>query len=79
MVELCQKCGLSRPCFNAGDFCDGLTFQARMRSAQSGGTDFIAKPFSLMELAVKALMHLLSGQLRQVTPGFQPLARNPGP
>jgi DNA-binding response OmpR family regulator len=34
-------------------------FDTRTRSSLSGGTDFIAKPVLLMELAVKTLIHLL--------------------
>ena len=34
-------------------------FDSRIRSASSGGSDFIAKPFMPTELAVKALFHLL--------------------
>jgi CheY-like chemotaxis protein len=46
-------------------------FEARVRSAQSGGDDFIAKPFLLIELEVKALTHALRGQLKAAPPGFQ--------
>ena len=38
--------------------------QMRAQSMLSGGTDFIAKPFQFMELAVKSLQHLLRSQLR---------------
>lgn len=34
-------------------------FDSRIRSASSGGTDFIGKPFLPKELAVKALVHLV--------------------
>ncbi len=34
-------------------------FESRVRSADSGGNDFIGKPFLPRELAVKALIHLL--------------------
>ena len=45
-------------------FVTGLTdFESRARSTLSGGNDFIAKPFLFMELAVKALTHVLRGQL----------------
>jgi len=38
-------------------------FESRTNSMMSGGNDFIAKPFLFMELAVKALMHVLRGRL----------------
>ncbi|HWX21766.1 MAG TPA: response regulator [Candidatus Binatia bacterium] len=45
-------------------FVTGLTdFESRANSTMSGGNDFIAKPFLLIELAVKALIHLLRVQL----------------
>jgi DNA-binding response OmpR family regulator len=45
-------------------FVTGLTdFESRVNSTMSGGNDFIAKPFLFMELAVKALVHLLRRQL----------------
>jgi len=37
-------------------------FEARANSTMSGGNDFIAKPFLFIELAVKALIHILRGQ-----------------
>jgi len=37
----------------------------RAKSTLSGGTDFIAKPFMFIELTVKALTHVLRGQLRK--------------
>ena len=38
-------------------------FESRTNSMMSGGNDFIAKPFLFMELAVKALVHVLRGRL----------------
>jgi DNA-binding response OmpR family regulator len=38
-------------------------FESRANSTMSGGNDFIAKPFLFMELAVKALVHLLRSRL----------------
>jgi PleD family two-component response regulator len=38
-------------------------FETRANSTMSGGNDFIAKPFLYMELAVKALVYVLRGQL----------------
>lgn len=38
-------------------------FEARACSMMSGGNDFIAKPFHLMELAVKAIIHILRGKI----------------
>ena len=38
-------------------------FEARTRSILSGGNDLIGKPFLLIELAVKALSHVLKSQL----------------
>ncbi len=42
-------------------------FEIRARSILSGGTDFIAKPFVSVELAVKALTLLLKGNCRTVS------------
>jgi CheY-like chemotaxis protein len=38
-------------------------FENRANSSMSGGNDFIAKPFLFMELAVKALVQVVRGQL----------------
>ena len=38
-------------------------FKSRARSSLSGGTDLIAKPFMFIELAVKALTHVLRGRV----------------
>lgn len=38
-------------------------FESRANSTMSGGNDFIAKPFLFIELAVKALVYILRGQL----------------
>jgi CheY-like chemotaxis protein len=38
-------------------------FESRANSTMSGGNDFIAKPFLFMELAVKAVVHLLRPRL----------------
>jgi len=38
------------------------SFDSRANSTMSGGNDFIAKPFSFIELAVKALIYLLRAQ-----------------
>jgi CheY-like chemotaxis protein len=38
-------------------------FESRAKSSLSGGDDFIGKPFSYIELAVKALIHVLRGPL----------------
>lgn len=40
-----------------------VTVQNRVQSSLSGGNDFIAKPFNLLELGVKALIWILKGQL----------------
>ena len=46
-------------------FVTSLTgFEARARSTLSGATDMIAKPFLLIELAVKALTHLLKRHVK---------------
>lgn len=45
-------------------FVTSLTdFRSRARSTLSGGTDLIAKPFTFIELGVKALTYVLRGQL----------------
>jgi DNA-binding response OmpR family regulator len=41
-------------------------FENRANSTMSGGNDFIAKPFMFIELAVKALIHVLRGQVELV-------------
>lgn len=38
--------------------------QNRAQATMSGGTDVIGKPFNFMELAIKALMHLLRSKLQ---------------
>jgi CheY-like chemotaxis protein/HPt (histidine-containing phosphotransfer) domain-containing protein len=38
-------------------------FESRAQSTMSGGNDFIGKPFLFIELAVKALIHLLRARL----------------
>jgi CheY-like chemotaxis protein len=38
-------------------------FESRAKSILSGGGDFISKPILAMELAVKALAHLLGKRL----------------
>jgi len=38
-------------------------FESRANSTMSGGNDFIVKPFLFMELAVKALVYVLKGQM----------------
>ena len=48
-------------------FVTSLTdFKSRARSSLSGGTDLIAKPFMFIELAVKALTHVLRGRVLQM-------------
>jgi DNA-binding response OmpR family regulator len=45
-------------------FVTSLTdFESRARSTLSGGNDLIAKPFLFMELAVKAITHILKSQV----------------
>ena len=43
-------------------------FENRANSTMSGGNDFIGKPFMFIELAVKALGHVLRGQLDLTKP-----------
>lgn len=48
-------------------FITGMaTFQNKARASLSGGNDFIAKPFNLPELGLKALIWLYRGQLAMV-------------
>jgi DNA-binding response OmpR family regulator len=50
-------------------FVTGLTdFESRARSTLSGGSDLIAKPFLFMELAVKAITHILRAQISAARP-----------
>ena len=68
--ELCTKLrGLARYKTTPVVFVTGLTdFEARTNSMMSGGNDFIAKPFHFMELAVKAIVHLLRSKIAPPTP-----------
>lgn len=58
--ELCKKFRISRGYEQTPIiFLTGSDqFDSRIRSASSGGTDFISKPFLAKELALKALVHL---------------------
>jgi DNA-binding response OmpR family regulator len=38
-------------------------FETRANSTMSGGNDFIAKPFLFIELATKAVVHVLRARL----------------
>jgi PleD family two-component response regulator len=50
-------------------FVTGLNdFEARANSTMAGANDFIAKPFLFIELAVKALTHVLRGRLENLKP-----------
>ena len=66
--ELCSKLRTSQ--FNSKTpvvFVTNLNdFENRANSTMSGGNDFIAKPFMFIELALKALIHVLRGQLEPV-------------
>jgi DNA-binding response OmpR family regulator len=42
-------------------------FESRTRSTLSGGNDLIAKPFLFMELALKAITHILRGKITTPT------------
>jgi DNA-binding response OmpR family regulator len=54
-------------------FVTALTdFETRARSNLSGGTDIIAKPVLLIELAVKALIHLLRARPNAAAKRLQP-------
>jgi len=45
-------------------FITGMTtFQNRVQSSLSGGSDFVGKPFNIPELGLKALIWVLKGQL----------------
>jgi len=63
--ELCTKLrALARHQTTPVVFVTGLNdFEARASSLMSGGNDFIAKPFHFMELAVKAIIHILRGKI----------------
>lgn len=63
--ELCTKLrGLPAYKTTPVVFVTSLTdFESRASSMMSGGNDFIAKPFLLMELAVKALVYVLRSKL----------------
>ena len=43
-----------------------IDFESRARAVESGGTDFIAKPFLPIEITVKALTFALEGRLRKI-------------
>ena len=42
------------------------TVQNRVQSTLNGGNDLISKPFSILELAVKAIVWIFKGQLAMV-------------
>lgn len=47
-------------------FVSGLRdFQSKLLSTQVGGNEFIVKPFAPMELALKAILHMVASQLDQ--------------
>ncbi|MBM3836267.1 MAG: response regulator [Verrucomicrobia bacterium] len=48
-------------------------FTAPVRSAKSGGSDFIAKPFLPIELTVKSVIHLVAGRIQAADGGLRPL------
>jgi len=52
-------------------------FDSRTNSTMSGGTDFIAKPFLFMELAVKALLYVLRARLESAKQSKQPHSVSP--
>ncbi len=52
-------------------------FESRAKSSLSGGDDFIGKPFSYIELAVKGLIYVLRGSIGAGRPAGQ--ARTPPP
>lgn len=64
--ELCRKLrALPAHATTPIVFLTGLaTVENRVQSSLSGGNDFIAKPFNLRELSVKAITLLLKAQLR---------------
>jgi len=47
-------------------------FKDRVRATQSGGNDLIAKPFPLIEVAVKALTYLVNPTLGAAVPAPAP-------
>jgi DNA-binding response OmpR family regulator len=40
------------------------SLENRVKSSLRGGSEFIAKPFSIQEIALKALKSVITGQLR---------------
>ncbi len=65
--ELCAKIRTVLPAYKKTPvvFVTGLNdFESRANSTVSGGNDFIAKPFLFIELAVKALIHVLRTRLQ---------------
>jgi CheY-like chemotaxis protein len=46
-----------------------IGFEVRAQAVQSGGSDFIAKPFLPIEITVKALTFALEGRLRKINAG----------
>jgi DNA-binding response OmpR family regulator len=52
-------------------------FESRTNSTMSGGSDFIAKPFLFMELAVKALVYVLRGRLESARPNRSQQSHSP--
>lgn len=64
--ELCKQVrGLANHAKTPVVFLTGLaTLENRVQSSLSGGNDFVAKPFNLHELSVKAITLILKGQLQ---------------
>ncbi len=62
--ELCKKLrGLPQHARTPVIFVTALSgFDSRVKSSLSGGDDFIGKPFSYIELALKALIYVMRGQ-----------------
>jgi DNA-binding response OmpR family regulator len=64
MVELCRNRHAAAHKKTPVVFVTSLNdFESRANSTMSGGSDFIAKPFLFIELAVKALVYLLRARL----------------
>jgi CheY-like chemotaxis protein len=72
--ELCKKLrALPQHARTPVIFVTALSgFDSRVKSSLSGGDDFIGKPFSYIELALKALIYVMRGQSPAGSPGSAP-------
>ena len=79
--ELCKRLrGMPQHARTPVIFVTALNgFESRAKSSLSGGDDFIGKPFSYIELAVKGLIHVLKGAIGEGRTASAGKPRAPAP